>query len=362
MRVIDGDGHVMEDWQTLLEYMPEPYRRIGRFRGRIFPPLDHLHSGTLYRVVPGAFRQVGVDGWMDFMDDVGIEKAVLYTTEGLAFGKVIDSEFAVDVARAYNNWLSDAYLSKSTRFQGLGLIPLQEPEEAVKELRRIVTELGFCGAVIPSTGFKGHLGSKEYWPVYAEAHRLGCCLGIHGGAHESLGMDYLTPFAPVNGLGHPFGLMIAFAGIIFNGILDKFPNVRIGFMEGGVSWLQTCLERFDRSWETHIQNDSRRECIQLKSGETVSSHIQRHIDAGRLFVGCEGTEPTLNQMIKTVGNKPFVFSSDFPHEVNNDRCKHEINEIAENKDLTDDDKEAILHRNAERMYAIGPATSGRAES
>ena len=61
MRVIDGDGHVMEDWQTLLEYMPEPYRRIGRFRGRIFPPLDHLHSGTLYRVVPGAFRQVGLN-------------------------------------------------------------------------------------------------------------------------------------------------------------------------------------------------------------------------------------------------------------------------------------------------------------
>ena len=58
----------------------------------------------------------------------------------------------------------------------------------------------------------------------------------------------------------------------------------------------------------------------------------------------------------------FVFSSDFPHEVNNDRCKHEISEIAENKDLTHDDKEAILHRNAERMYAIGPATSGRAES
>jgi len=72
-------------------------------------------------------------------------------------------------------------------------------------------------------------------------------------------MDYLTPFAPVKGLGHPFCLMIAFAGIIFNGILDKFPNVRIGFMEEGVFWLQTCLERFNQSWETHIQQDSRKE-------------------------------------------------------------------------------------------------------
>jgi hypothetical protein len=50
MRVIDGDGHVMENWQDLVEYMPEAYREIGRFAGlgRLFPPLDHLHTGTLF--------------------------------------------------------------------------------------------------------------------------------------------------------------------------------------------------------------------------------------------------------------------------------------------------------------------------
>jgi predicted TIM-barrel fold metal-dependent hydrolase len=352
--VVDGDGHVMEDWDALLEYMPEPYIKSGRFRGRIFPPLDHLHSASLFQLVPGAFRQVGVDGWMEFMDDVGIERAVLYTTGGLAFGKVITGEFAIDVARAWNNWFRDTYLKKSSRFQGLALIPLQEPEEAVKELRRAVTELCFCGAMIPSTGFKGHLGAKEYWPVYAEANRLGCCLGIHGGAHEGLGMDYLTPYAPINGLGHPFGQMVAFAGIIFNGILDKFPNLRIGFMEAGVSWLQTCLERFDRGWETHIQYDPREEYIRLHPGETVSAYIRRHVEAGRIYVGCEGTEKALHHLIEAVGNKPFMFSSDFPHEVNNDYCKHEIEEIVENEYLTDDDKHAVLHRNAERFYDLRP--------
>jgi hypothetical protein len=129
--VVDGDGHVMEDWDSLLQYMPEPYIKSGRFRGRIFPPLDHLHSASLFQLVPGAFRQVGVDGWLEFMDDVGIERAVLYTTGGLAFGKVITGEFAIDVARAWNNWFHDTYLKKSA-FQGLALIPLQEPEEAVK--------------------------------------------------------------------------------------------------------------------------------------------------------------------------------------------------------------------------------------
>jgi predicted TIM-barrel fold metal-dependent hydrolase len=49
-----------------------------------------------------------------------------------------------------------------------------------------------------------------------------------------------------------------------------------------------------------------------------------------------------------------MFSSDFPHEVNNDYCKHEIEEIVENEHLTDDDKHAVLHRNAERFYDLRP--------
>src|SRR6266699_2381611 len=87
--VVDGDGHVMENWDDLLQYMPEPYIKSGRFKGRLFPPLDHLHSASLFQLVPGAFRQVDADGWLEFMEDVGIERAVLYSTGGLAFGKVI---------------------------------------------------------------------------------------------------------------------------------------------------------------------------------------------------------------------------------------------------------------------------------
>jgi hypothetical protein len=353
-RVVDGDGHVMEDWDSLWKFMPEPYRADGRHGGRLFPPLDHLHSAHLNKLVKDAFRQVGVEGWLEFMDEVGIERAVLYTTGGLAFGKVITVDFAIDSARAYNDWFFETYLRKSPRFQGLGLIPMQEPEEAVKELRRIVEKLGFCGAMLPSMGLKGHLGAKEYWPVYAEANRLGCCLAVHGGAHEGLGMDYLSPYAPINALGHPFGQMVAFAGILFNGIFDKFPNLRIGFMEAGVSWFQTCVERFERGWETHIPYDPRKEFVQLQPGESLTAYIRRHIEAGRIFVGCEGTEPTLHHAIQMVGNKPFIFSSDFPHEVNTEYCRHEIEEIVEHRSLTDDDKHAVLHGNAERFYALRP--------
>ena len=57
-------------------------------------------------------------------------RAVLYPTSGLSFGRIVSRDWAVELARAYNDWMYDEYLSKSSRFQALGLIPLQEPAEA----------------------------------------------------------------------------------------------------------------------------------------------------------------------------------------------------------------------------------------
>jgi predicted TIM-barrel fold metal-dependent hydrolase len=205
--------------------------------------------------------------------------------------------------------------------------------------------------MLPSTGLKDHLGAKEYWPVYQEADRLGCALGVHGGAHSGLGFDHLNNYTPVGALGHPFGLLINFAGIVFNGILERFPNARFGFMEGGVAWLLLGLERFERAHETHIQYNPRGE-LSPKADESVCAYIRKHVAAGRLYVGCEGDEPMLPQAARQVGSGAFLFSSDFPHEVNNDICRQEIAELRESAELTDADKEAVLHGNAERFYGL----------
>jgi len=67
-------------------------------------------------------------------------------------------------------------------------------------------------------------------------------------------------------------------------------------------------------------------------------------------VGCEGGEATLPNVVKVAGSGSVVYSSDFPHEVNNAYCKEEIGEIRERDELTEADKEAILHGNAVRFY------------
>ena len=315
-QIIDGDGHVVEDMEAITSRFPKAVQEQMRWSNP-FPPLDHLHSANAHKLPEGSFQQVGFDGWVEFLEDVGIDRTVLYPTVGLSYGKVVSQDWAIDLARSYNDWIAENYIHKSPRFQATALIPLQEPDEAVKELRRAVEDLG-----------------------------------IHGGAHENLGMDDLHPYAPVHALGHPFGQMISFGGIVFNGIFDRYPNVRIGFLEGGVAWLLMCLERFDRSYETHIQHDPRSEFLQLKDGESVSEYCKRHIEDGRIYVGCEGHEPDLAHAIRTVGNKPWVYSSDFPHEVNNEFCKEELGEVMESEELTEDDKTAVLARNAERFYNL----------
>ena len=353
--IIDGDGHIFEDPQAIWEHMPEAIRERRSFQlARLFPPLDHLHHSHISTAPPGSFEPTATDGWKAFMQDAGIDSTILYPTTALSYGKIVSIEFATAVTRAYNDWLYETYLQNDPRFKGMALIPMQDPQAAVAELRRAVEELGMCGAMLPSTGLKAHLGSREYWPVYAEAERLGCCIGIHGGCHSGMGFDDMNVYSAVHGLGHPFGQMISFSGILMNGIYDRFPGIRVGFMEGGVSWLLMCLERLHESFETHIPFDPGEQFLRLESAENVAQYIIRQMKEGRIFVGCEGGEFALPYAVKVCGPEAFVYSSDFPHEVNRATVRAEINEVLDNSEMSAADKEAILHKNAMRLYRLTP--------
>src|SRR5712692_7757898 len=299
-KVIDGDGHIMEDLEGIFAHMASPYREIASGRG-LFPPLDHLHDGRAVETPPtrDGRPRVGPQGWLAFLDDVGIEQTVLYPTTALAYGKIVSLDYAVAVTRAYNDWLFHTYLQVDSRFKGMAIIPMQDPEEAVKELRRAVTELGMLGGMMPSNGLPTPLGAKQYWPVYAEAERLGCTLAV----------------------------------------------------QGGIAWLLLCLERFHSSHETHFQYMPLDQ-FGPREGEHPDEYIKKHIDEGRFYIGCETEELTLPFALQVVGNAPFIYSSDFPHEVTTESCKHDIGELMESDDLTQADKEAILYRNAERFYRL----------
>ena len=356
-KIIDADGHIAEDSAAIIAHMPEAYREKARVQPfNPFPPFDHLHAGHLVDMPPGAFnRKVGPKEWLAFLDEVGVEATVLYPTAGVASSNIVNTDWAIDATRAYNDWLHDAYLKLSPRFHGLALLPqaVLNPQAAAQELQRAVTKLGMCGAVIPSNSLHGPpLGTPTYFPIYEASNELGCCVAIHGGVHGHMGMDGLDPYAAVHAIGHPLGQMISLASIVFNGVLERFPKIRFGFLEGGVAWFLFCLERFDRSYETHVMRDLRGQYLKLQAGEKISGYIIRHVKARRIFIGCEGGEPLLGTAVKMVGNEPFMYSSDFPHEVNSETCRHELNELIENERLSDADKEAIFYKNAIQFYGL----------
>ena len=254
-RIIDGDGHLIEDMDGIMAHLPSPYKEIAKHGGGLFPPLDHLHSAKAMEVPPqrdGRPQNPGPDGWLDFLRDAGIEWTVLYPTNALAYGKIVSLDYAVAVCRAYNDWLHATYVKRDPRFRGMAIIPLQDPPEAAKELRRVVKDLGFYGAMLPTNGLRNRSARSNTGPCTRKP-TAGLLPSIHGGCHDRFGMDHMNMYVPVHALGHPWGLTFNCANIVYNGIFDRFPKVRIAFLEGGIAWLLLLLERLHASHETHFQ-------------------------------------------------------------------------------------------------------------
>ncbi|HWO41997.1 MAG TPA: amidohydrolase family protein [Candidatus Eisenbacteria bacterium] len=360
-KIIDGDGHVFEDGEEIARHFP--YAAAGgRLRKEVFPTQSHIQF-SLTRRPPGSFgigpdgrfHNPGPEGWIEFMDEIGFEYAVLFPTAGQRIGRIVDRDYAVGAARAYNDWLAEAYLRRDARLKGIAILPMHDPEAALEELQRAYTGLGMSGVLFPATGVHVNLGAKHYWPLYAEAARLSCPVVVHGGGHWDLGMDTMNVSTGANAIGHPMSLAIALAEMVLNNLFERYPGLRVAFLEGGPLWFLMALERLSRSYEAGTPVNPRGELLQLPEGQTVADYLRGLIKEGRLAIGIEGGETDLPYAIKIAGERAFMFSSDFPHEVNVQTVTREIRELRENDAITESAKSAILRDNAARFYNLAPA-------
>lgn len=352
LRIIDGDGHVFEDIAGIVRRMPGRLRESAfvRLLGP-FPQLDHLHHGA-WVSLDGSFQDPGVQGWRAFLDRAGFAGAVMYPTIALAYGRLTDPDLAIGACQAYNDWIAEDYLAADRRLNAMALIPLQDPAAAAKELERAVVKLGLKGAMLPPTGLPQLLGSTVYAPVYEVANALGCALAVHGGAHPDLGLNHQQVFAGTHALGHPFAITLQAADLILHGVLDRYPRARFGFMEGGLAWLLMLMERLPGSFSAFTPYDPLGRYVQVKDGRGLRSRLRDYLAGGRIFVGVEGDEAALAFAIDAYGAGPFVFSSDFPHEVNDESIREEIDGLLGNETLDDAAKAAVLGGNAARFYGL----------
>ena len=194
------------------------------------------------------------------------------------------------------------------------------------------------GAMIPSNGLNEHVSARKYGPIYEAAQRLDCVLAVHGGCYGNLGFNTYSVFPATRSLGMPFPLAIAMTGMIVDGLLDAFPKLRLGFLEGGTAWIPLVIDRLEREVEY--------------GGLSLKRPVEEYFTDGRVFVGCEGNEKALAYAIQRIGPGPFMFASDFPHEISIANCREEIDEILERPDLPEEHKQAILADNARRFYKL----------
>jgi len=343
--IIDADGHVYEKDQELFEYLEGPYAgRLTLLGFPLWPSMDGFQRGAIYaRLNVHKSFVTNAQIWLDFLDQANIALTVLYPTSGLACGFIRDPEWAVALTRAYNNWLSERYLKMSPRLLGMALLPLQDPAEAVKELRRAVTELRMVGGVLPGAGLRKPLGHADFDSIYVEAERLGCALAVHSGPSQGLGLELLDKFAQIHTLAHPFAQMIQMTSVIMSGVLDRFPCLHLAFLEAGTGWVPFLMDRMDRSYEGR----PRKEYI----GE-VKHKPSTYLKNSRIFFNVDPAETTLASVVKTIGMGALFFTSDFPHEGNVERCRREIAALENWEGLSSEEKRQILSDNARRFYRL----------
>lgn len=341
--IVDADGHLDEDPDEIIALLDPPMNSpyLGRAHG-LFPKaisFENRARGLLSgQSVPEYRHDPTPDKWIRFANNAHVEQAVLYPTAGLGIGAVQNAQVASILARGYNNWAYQKYTQYDKRLQCVALLPMQDPKEAVKELRR-VKELGMPGAVLPAFQFAHALGSSEYWPVYEEAEKQDFFLGIHGTGFVR-GAELVANFKRKSLLVHPFCQMGEMSSFMTEGVFEAFPNLKVGFLEAGAGWMLYMMDRLDEWWEGEKGRTS------LKKSPTD------YVRDGNIFVAAEPYETTLPMVVERFGSEHVFCATDFPHESNEEDRLEYVAQWSKLSNLKPEDLENVMSKTARKAYSL----------
>ncbi|MCY4433780.1 MAG: amidohydrolase family protein, partial [bacterium] len=269
--VIDADGHVFEHYPALHQYCLDegldgglyaqmancsfngeptwsglsPDERLARrsFRGPWWAlPLANTKDFAT-AVSPALFH--------DRLEELGMDFAVCYPSIGLNFPAYKDDEVRNKLCRALNRYLADSYQGLQDRLTPVAAIPTHTPSEAIEQLDYAVTELGFKAVMIggfvprqvPAGGematWIDSLGldsAYDYDPLWQRLVDLQTPASLHSGSMGWDGRRSISNFT-YNHMGNFGSASEATAkSIFFGGVTHRFPDLRLGFLEGGVTW------------------------------------------------------------------------------------------------------------------------------
>src|SRR5262245_18839018 len=360
MRIIDADGHVDEKnipWAELLE---EPYRNraprvVPDNRGIPFIMMDGrltpkpVGKACSFVGAPRSRHPQATTGMTDphqrlkDMDLEGIDTAVLFgTSPFLSLPFVEDKDFAGALARVYNTWLRGYCKADPRRLKGVAAVAIQDPTEAIKELRRSVEELKFVAVAIPPVSASGrNLDDPHLHPFFAEAQRLNVPVCIHVGAGDGVpaATDRFDHPFYTHAIAHPFEQMIAALCVVAGGLLERFPNLKFAFMEAGCGWVPYWMERLDEHYE-----------LLRPTVPWLTRPPSEYMKSGQMYYSFEMEEKMLPYVADFVGAERLIFATDYNH--SDSKFPHAVEGVMERKDLSAALKTKIMGENAAKLYRL----------
>ncbi len=371
-KVIDADRHVLEPSDMFDRYLPERFRGRVRVEGpnqtRRFvdgEPISDSHRRPGREVKDFGFIFAGSKRWRETfadalaagfdpasnlrdMDREGIDLSVLFPTLGLyiIWRDNLDPELSAAICRAYNTWLAEYCSADTSRLRGVALIPLQDPARAVTELRHAKEKLGLVGIFWRPNKLCGRtLSSPDYFPIYEAASDLGVAVCVHEGARSVLpqaGSDRYSEFGRHIAC-HPLEQMLACLNFCADGVLERFPRLKVAHLESGCGWVPFWLERMDEHWEHESHGSAR------TTKEKPSSYFKR-----QCWVSCEAGEELVPCFVEHVGADYLTMATDYPHSDAIDKFPElTVGALSANQKLSAETRQKILWNNPARLYGLG---------
>jgi len=356
VQVVDADAHVYEDtaaWSALNQARPEwlGFTRSGdqtvyAVDGRPYP----IQAG------PGLGAPVGdstnpdaAEGAWDVaarlrdMDREGIDVQVLYGSFVIGLTTYGDAGLGADVAAAYNDWMLDVVCAHDpARLKAVAAVPLQSIERAIAELKRAVAK-GAVAVTIPPVLGDRNLDDPDFLPFFEAATDADVAVGVHGapGMHLPLpAAGRFSNYAQVHTLSFPVDQMVAFTALAMGGVLDRFPTLRVAFLESGIGWVPYFVYRVHEHYEK--KHD-------LLPG--MKSDPRELVERGQCYFSFECEERLLEEYVAHLGDTSIVYASDYPH-WDSDFPGTVVEARERAAGLGDDSVERLLGANAARLYGL----------
>lgn len=378
MRVIDADGHIIEEesvFGTLDEefYARRPvpvslpldtqvgdFNRLWWIEGKVVPSLVGRGQTTFF--MPGSERSLrygpsqgdqtleDVPARLESLDRFRIDEQILFPTMFL-ISAVEDVRLEAALFRAYNTFVGEACAKSGGRLHWTAMIPFRDPTAAVQEVQR-VSDLGASGVFSMGVVFDRQLSDPLFYPIYDAMGELDLPLCVHLG----WGAPAVTQLFETNAFfcSATIPVIWGFTFIMTSGLLGRFPKLRVGFIESGAEWVPYTINQVRRSYQpfTVLRDKVPTASRSRRSG--LDRDLYRDpVDwfrEGRAFVACEMDED-LPYLIGRLGEDGLMLSSDYPH---GDPSADEtyVDKIEAAEEIPERVKAKLLGENAARFYRL----------